>query len=233
MKKLLKENYLRSVFFCLLTLSSCSDLFDPRINFMEYAHIHEDGSGKLELALDLNGIRTFINIAGEFSEGVTTFPTTTIKDTFVNFREKVAKLKGVDSITMAHDQKMLYFKLSFNFNSISTLNNAMNKIYEGINPPNFVYFKMDEQTFERIDSRSVLGVLEHYKKEDDSFVAGFDLNLFFKNMTYTTIYSFDIPIKKATNPLTELSEDQKTSFVQHRILEEEERDVSINNKLFF
>ena len=233
MKKLIKKNYLGGLFFCLLVLSSCSDLFEPGINLIERAYVHKDGSGKFEMALDLRGIRTYINIARGLSESITTPSTTTIKSTFVNFRKKLARLNGVDSATIDHDQKMLYFKLSFNFNSMNALNNAMRKIYEGINPPNFVYFKMDEQSFERIDSGSVFGVLENYKKEDDSFIASFDLNLFFKDMTYTTIYSFDLPIRKATNPLTRLTEDRKTLGIQHYILKEEERTFSINNKLFF
>ena len=234
MKKLLKFSYACTTLYSLLLLSSCDNLLHLGVDIYERAHFHENGAGKFSISIDLRKFHPLINIAQNINQDSTLSYPLMMSDIFLNAKRHLKHVPGIHQVAIAHDGTLLYYRLTFYFANINALNEAMHRIYKNVTPCRIMYFKMDENFFERKDPKAIQFVINHYyKKNDDSFVHSFNLNFFLKKSTYTTLYSFDKPIQKATNRLSSASKNRKALIIKHRMIEGKTSQMAMDNQLFF
>lgn len=231
---ILKESRRFSYYWLgLLIFSACSNPFGAGADVYETAYIRSNGSGRFEIAIDLNKARKFINIARYFNRDPAACTQTTVHKAFRKTAKRLKRVPGIKKIATARDANMLNFKLSFEFSSIKALNRAMRKIDAHVDQQRLTYFKMNSRSFVRIDTRSITKLIAYLQSHDDSSVTSFDLETFFKNSTYQFAYSFDKTIKRTTNKLASITSNRKTVILKQHIFDEQERRLSFSNKVVF
>ena len=128
---------------------------------------------------------------------------------------------------------MLHFKLRFHFKNMHALNGAMRKIYACLDHPRLVYFKMDAHHLERVDTQSIAQLIAQYEEKDDSYIHSFDLKTFFKDFVYKTVYSFDKEVKHVSNKRSRIAQNRKRVILKQCLLSEEDKRLSLGNKISF
>ncbi len=215
------------------------------VDFIERAYFNEDGSGKFSLKVDLNktskciwatkflkkdsknkGITKFMG----YNEGIKKFIGHIV---FGKAEAQLKKIADISQVCIRYNKKMLSFKLIFNFNTIQALNKAMRKIHKGIDPPKITYFSINNELFVRQDINGIAQKILFYQKYDNCLIKSLDLASFFKETTYTTIYTFYREVENYSNPLSELTNDRKSMRITHHIFAPDEIEHSIGNRIHF
>lgn len=218
---------------CVLTLSACQRPFECGFDIYEVAHFHDDGTGKLEILVDLAKARKFFRIERYINRSKAGYTQMLVKKAVQDMSRRLRKVGGISKVFTAHDKHVLHLKLGFHFNSIGALNKAMRKIHAHVGRSRLIYFKMNQKSLVRLDPKSIVRLVERYQRRDDSYIASFDLKTFFKDVTYKTVYSFDKEVKKVTNKSAIISRSRRMVVLQHHLLREKERSGSISNQIFF
>ena len=213
--------------------SGCTNLFDFGFDVYELAHFRKNGSGKFEIVFSLERMSKLMSLGEYMAQEHVEFARLLIQDAFLATGESLEKILGISKVTNIHDERMLYFKLSFEFKNISALNKAMAQMNINADPPDVVYFKMNEHAFMRMHTQAIPKLVEYYQGYDDSLTKSFDLPFFFRNMRYIIRYSFSQEIRKATNPLATVSKDRKSLTVIQHVFDKKEKDLLSNNSIFF
>lgn len=217
----------------LLIFSSCGKLFEFGIDISERAHFHENGSGHFVLVVDLSKAEKFIQTASYVATGKAKTIQAIVRRAFQKTGVRLKQISGIDHVATGRDATMLHFKLSFHFKSIKALNEAMRKIYAHVDHPRLIYFKIDAHHLERIDTQSIAQLIAHYEEKDDSYIHSFDLKTFFKDFVYKTVYSFDKEIKHVSNKRSRIAKNHKKVILKQCLLSEEEKRLSLGNKISF
>lgn len=217
---------------CLLVLSS-SKLFAIGLDIHETGHIHNDGSGQFEIAVDLTRAEQLIKIASLFANVTPEVAQKSIQGALSEAASSLQGVLGISNIATVHDAKILHFKLRFQFDSIKALNNAMHKLHTHAGHPGYTYFKMDHGSFVRVDTQNIAQLLTHYHAQADLPIANLSLKNFSNIVTYHLTYRFDKKIKNTTHTLATISEDRFTLFLKQPLFDESERELSLNNKITF
>lgn len=217
--------------FLLATLCSCSAFTEGGVKIYEFISFQNNGSGKFEIVVDLSEAKKFTTIERYLIERG--YTQKVAQRNFQNTAQKLSHVAGVHKVCVAHDQALLHFKLGFSFDSLRALNKAMRTIFLYIDSPNANYFAMNAHAFMRLDTKSIARLVDHYQTKDNTYVASFDLQIFFGSTVYKTIYTFDKEIKKCSNKLAKLSRDRRTIVVEHLVFDEREQELSIGNKILF
>jgi hypothetical protein len=219
---------------CLLVLSS-SKLFEVGLDIYETGHIHDDGSGQFEVAADLTKVEQLIKFASLFAEISPEVAQKNIKESLTELAKILENLSGISNVATTNDAGTLSVALSFQFNSVQVLNEAVCKLYAFIDHPGSTYFKMSRHSFSRADTPNLKQLISHYRDhvKTDTQIADLILKNFLHLITYHTTYHFDKKIKKATNKLSNISKDGKTIFLKQSLSDACEQDFSFGNKIFF
>jgi hypothetical protein len=219
---------------CLLVLSS-SKLFEVGLDIYETGHIHDDGSGQFEVAADLTKVEQLIKFASLFAEISPEVAQKNIKESLTELAKILENLSGISNVATTNDAGTLSVVLSFQFNSVQVLNEAVCKLYAFIDHPGSTYFKMSRHSFSRADTPNLKQLISHYRDhvKTDTQIADLILKNFLHLITYHTTYHFDRKIKKATNKLSNISKDGKAIFLKQSLSDACEQDFSFGNKIFF
>jgi len=213
--------------------SSCTNPFNFGFDVYELAHFRKNGSGKFELIFSLDRATRLIKLGEYVAQDHMEFVRLLIQDAFLATGEILSKIPGITKVTNVHDDNMLYFKLTFEFNNMQALNNAMWQININVDPPDVVYFKMNDRAFARSHTQGIAKLVEYYQSYDDSLTKSFDLSFFFRNMRYIIRYSFAKEIRKITNPLATLAKDKKSITIIQNIFDPKEKDLLKSNIIYF
>ena len=92
---------------------------------------------------------------------------------------------------------------------------------------------MNSRSFVQVDTRSIAKLIAYYQTQDDAYIVSFDLEMFFKDITYQFVYSFDRAIKETTHKLARITKDRKRVILEQHIFDEQERELSLSNKVVF
>jgi hypothetical protein len=219
---------------CLLVLSS-GKLFEVGLDIYETGYIHDDGSGQFEIAADLTQLEQLIKFTSLFAEIAPEVAQKNIKESITELAKVLGNLSGISNVATTNDAGMLSVALSFQFDSFKALNEAVCKLYAFIDHPGSTYFKMSRHSFSRADTPNFKQVISHYRDhvKTDTQIADLILKNFLNLVTYHTTYHFDRKIKKATNKLSDISEDRKAIFLKQSLSDACEQDFSFSNKIFF
>ena len=228
-----KIRYLSYCLLCLLVLSSYTNLFEYGLDIYETGHIHNNGSGQLEIAADLTKAEQLIKVASLFTNITPDIAKESVQGVFSEVSDSLRRVSGISNVAATHDAEMLHFKLSFRFNSIKALNSAMHQLYTHVDHPGCTSFKMNHRSFVRTDTQNIAQLLAYYYEKADPGIANMIPKSSLNVITYNLAYRFDRKIKNTTNPLSSISEDRFTLFLKQPILDAYKEELSLGNKIFF
>ena len=231
-KSFMKKIQYLTCLLCLLVFSS-NKFFDVSLDIYETGHIHDNGSGQLEIVADLTKAEQLVQVASLLVKVTPDVVKESVQEVFSEVADSLERVAGVSGVATAHDAKMLHFKLSFQFNSIKALNKAIRTLYTHANHPGCTSFKMDHRSFVRVDTQNVAQLLAHYCAQADPYIANLISKTFLNVVTYHLAYSFDKSIKKATHTLASISEDRKTVLLKQSLADAQESKLYFSNTISF
>lgn len=223
------------VFILLFFFQSVSNSLVLGVDFIESAHFKEDGSGQFSIKVDLTKTSKLISVIKYLNkdykyQGITK---SIGYKAFSKAQERLEKISDISQVRVNYDEKMLSFQLMFRFNTIQALNKAIRKINKGLDPLKITYFSLDDELFVRQDVNGIAQKILFYQQYDNCLVKSLDLASFFKETTYTTIYTFYKKIENYSNPLSKLTKDKKTICITHYVFAPDQVAESIGNRLHF
>jgi hypothetical protein len=203
------------------------------LDFIERTSFNKDGSGLFSLKVDLTKSSRLIRLIKLLNKEYGGITKLIGYNAFYATKRQFKTMPGISGIRIKHDKKMLKFTLRFEFKTIQALNNAMRKMNQGIDTVPITYFSLSDVLFVREDRHGIAKRLIQYQKHDNCLVKSLNLASFFKEITYTTIYTFPRKIQDASNRFSEISKDGQTIRITHHILSAEETEESIANRVHF
>jgi hypothetical protein len=228
-----KIRHLCCYLLCLLALSSYANLFEYDLVLYETGHIHDNGSGQLEIAVDLTKAEQLVKIVSLLTDITLDTAKESVKDVFSEISDDLKRISGISNVATTHDDKMLHFKLGFHFNSIKALNRAMHELYTHADYPGRTYFEMDHRAFSRVDTQDIEQLLTYYYEKVDPRIANMIPQKSLNVITYNLAYSFDKKIKHTTNALFSISEDRRTLLLNTPLFDAYQEKLSLSNKVLF
>lgn len=231
-----KIQRLRYYLLCLLVLSSNTNNTNPfnySLDLYETGHIHDNGSGRFEIAADLTKSEQLIKIVSLFTNVTPDTAKESVQGVFSEVADSLKNMSGISNVTTTHDAKMLHFKLIFHFSSIKALNRAIHQLYTRADHPGRTSFEMDRRAFSRIDTQNMAQLLTYYYAKADPRIANIIPKRSLNIITYNLAYSFDKKIKHTTNVLSIISEDRFTLFLKKPLFDAYQEKLSLSNKIFF
>lgn len=228
-----KIRHLYCSLLCLLALSSYTNLFEYSLDLYETGHIHANGSGQFEIAVDLTKAEQLIRIVSLLTNITPDMAKESVQGVFSEVSDNLKSISGINKVATTHDAKMLHFKLSFHFNSIKALNRAMHQLYTHADHPGRTSFEMDHRSFSRVDTQNIAQLLAYYYEKADPRIANMIPKKSLNVITYNLAYSFDEKIKHTTHALSSISEDRFTLFLRKPLFDAYQEKLSLSNKIFF
>lgn len=225
----LKVTFFLFLFFFHFTTNS----YALGIDFVERTYFNKDGSGIFSIKVDLTKTGKLISIIKYLNKDYEGITKLIGYNAFYAAKKRFKKIANISDVRLKHDEAMLKFTLRFAFKNIKALNEAISKTNEGLDPTNITYFSFSDELFVREDANGIANKLLFYQKHDNCLVKSLDLASFFKDITYTTIYTFHNKIIDFSNPLSELTKDKKTIRVAHHVFSVDETEDSISNRIHF
>ena len=212
----------------------------PGVGIYETAHIHTNGSGNFEVAADLSKIESLIKVASVLADVTPEATTKSIQEAFSTAAHGLESIPGIRNVATTYDTKTFRFQLSFRFNKIKTLNEAIRTLYTYIDHPGATEFKMDRHGFERVETTNIAQLLTHYRQRADqqrenagSQTENLIMSHILNVITYNITYSFDRKIKEVTNTLANIAEDGKKITLTQSLSEACAKELSLSNKVIF
>lgn len=221
------------VFIWLFFFQSIPKSLALGVDFIERVHFNKDGSGQFSIEVDLTKTSNLISVIRYLNKDYKGITKAIAYKAFSNARAQFKKIADISQVDVKYNEKMLNCALVFRFNSMQALNKAIRKINKGLDPPKITYFSLDDELFVREDVNGIAKKLLFYQQYDNCLVRSLDLASFFKETTYTTIYTFHTEIQDYSNPLSELAKDKKIIRVTHHVFAPDQVEHSIGNRLHF
>ena len=199
----------------LFSIVCCTGCFDIEEN----AVVNKDGSGKFSFIINMEQFKSMMSLFGDTDKVFKEDPKKKNQDkqfgtSIERTRRKLLNIPGVSNVKVIEDSVNYRFGIAFEYNSILTLNKAMNKLFEDdtatvTTEKKYVEWKDNTLIrYDLVDSKSLLGQtggIGGDKKENPLF----DAEKLFAKVSYSTKYTFEQPVKP-DNPQSKLSPDMKT-----------------------
>lgn len=227
MKRLLPKGLL----WCILLLlaSSCIDI-------QESVYLRNNGSGKFAFTVNLEDMESLLSLIAKAS-GEEDIEEEMMSDMDVNFeklKQKLEKQKGISQVKTIKENNNKLLGVAFEFSDINALNKALQEISDDKKNPTTEYFSFSNGQLKRINT---LGVKEQVQRkietDVDIAIDGVLLGSLLKEMTYTTKYTFEKPVKKTTNPGSKITNEGRTVSVTYHFFDTESATNSLENNISF
>ena len=210
------------LFCCTLLFSSCFEI-------IEQVQLKDDGSGNLQLTLNLSKSKTRLNSIMKM-ETINGHPVPT-KETITKkvgeIRSVIEKTSGINNVQVSLDFDNYIGVVSFNFLNVLQLNKAIKavKLKEKATglalEDNFTY-NATSKTFERKNAATLRDAYSSMSKADKEI---------FSTAGYTAIYKFESAIVTTSNKDAKLSPGKKAVMLSQPVLAIITEKKSIENKI--
>ncbi len=243
-------SYFKKLFLFLLTttalfLSGC-------LHIVEEVTFHNKGNGAYKMTLDMSEMKGMMDMvkgmksdsAGADSSGMGLGalpdmggnPMGQFGEQMTGVAKSLKGIQGISNVVEINDTTAFSFGYSFDFADVAALNRALKTINkEKYDTKVEEVFKFDGKNFERLATGDIG---EELKKAMDEN-AGADngeaeqgaemAKMFFADMSYEQVYHFpDRKIKKSSNALSELSEEDHTLRVKIKPFDEEQQKKKVS-----
>lgn len=210
-----------SLFCLLISLTSCFEL-------IEQVFVKKDGSGNMQLTLNLSKSKTKINSIRQMKtiNGRDVPSENEIRQKIKELQTSVAKTKGITEVKTTIDLDNYIVTMSCNFTNANMLNGIVKSIAKTGADAKYLEksYNYDAATnsFERLNKISV--------KKDYNKLSNADKEVF-ATANYTSIYKFENTINSATNADAKISPSKKAIMLQHNVLDIIMGKKSIENKI--
>ena len=210
-----------SLFCLLISLTSCFEL-------IEQVFVKKDGSGNMQLTLNLSKSKTKINSIRQMKtiNGRDVPSENEIRQKIKELQTSVAKTKGITEVKTIIDLDNYIVTMSCNFTNANMLNGIVKSIAKTGADAKYLEksYNYDAATnsFERLNKISV--------KKDYNKLSNADKEVF-ATANYTSIYKFENTINSATNADAKISPSKKAIMLQHNVLDIIMGKKSIENKI--
>jgi hypothetical protein len=233
--KNVKKVFLLLVAVASLTLTGC-------LHIVEEVTVKKDGSGSYSMELDMSEMKGMMDML-KGMDGMDTDSTAIAEDNeemgmgeddpsmamLGNEISQVAGslvgIPGLSNIEEVNDTSTFKFGYKFDFANVDALNAALRAIhkekYEGQGGD---VFSFSGKKFERKEEGDLSKEIQQALAEGDEGEEGMEMvKMFFADMSYKQIYHFpDRTIKKSSNGLSELSDNDHTLTITIKPFDEEQ-----------
>ncbi|MBK8554961.1 MAG: hypothetical protein IPL65_03925 [Lewinellaceae bacterium] len=219
-----------------LTLTGC-------LHIIEEVTMNNNGSGSYKMTLDMSevkGMMEMLKNMGEDSTAVSDDASAEQDNSMAQMGDEMSKvagsLKGIPglrNIQEINDTSTFMFGYSFEFNGVEALNKALKVINkEKYDSNTGEVFKMKGKTFERLDASDLGKEIQKALSENsgDEGDESMDMvKMFFADMSYQQVYNFpERTIKKSSNGLSELSNNNHTVTINIKPFDEEQQKQKVS-----
>lgn len=198
--------------------------------------MRNNGSGKFALTVDLEDLEDILKMVAQLS-GDQEAGKDFMEDADVNFedlKKELEKQKGISQVKTIRENSNKLLGIAFEFSDIQALNNALKELNEDKKDSGPDYFAYQEGKLVRLNT---LGVKEQVQRkietEIDIAIDGVMLGNLLKDMTYTTKYTFEKPVKSASNPGSKITNEGKTVTLTYHFFDDETATNSLENNISF
>ncbi|WP_137089533.1 hypothetical protein [Mangrovivirga cuniculi] len=226
----MNKRHIFSLLAIVLLMSSC-------FNFKERIFLKKDGSGTYTFTIDMSALKPMMEAFENMADSTNTDEekkegpkdmTKKFDDDMQKDKELLESVDGITNVEAISDEETFNFGLKFDFEDVKALNNALNAMNkkENENYQEKEFFKHSKKSFERVSlflDKSELK--EEMSEESDEEMTDQDfeqMSQMFGDMTYTTEYVFEQPVKNISNQKAMMSPDGKKVTIETKILKEEE-----------
>ena len=209
-----------SLLLILISLTSCFEI-------VEQIFVKKDGSGNLQITLNLSKSKTKINSIRQMKtiNGRNVPSETEIKNKIKEIEKSIGKTAGITGVKTTLDWDNYIGTISCNFTNVNQLNNIAKNV---ANPSDAKYieksynYDIANAVFERLNKLSV--------KKDYNKLSNADKEVF-ATANYTSISKFESTINTASNADAKISPSKKAIMLQYNVLDIINGKKSIENKI--
>lgn len=228
MKRLFQRCLIPVIILFLAT--SCLDI-------QESIFMRDNGSGKFALTVNLENMESLLQLVQNFS-GDEEAGNDILTDTEVDFEKLQKKLErqpGISHVTRIAENNNKLLGISFDFDNVNSLNNAIKELNDSKDAPKD-YFSYQKGKLTRTNTLEITDKVEDKIKAEtdiDLSVNGMMIGSLLKDMTYTTKYTFERPVKKASNPAARITNEGRTVTLTHHFFDKEPGSAGLENNIDF
>lgn len=210
------------LFSCLILLQGCFEI-------IEQVFLKKDGSGDFQLVLNLSKSKTRLNsiIKMKTINGHEVPEKYEIKNKIAEIEKTVSKTAGLSNVKTNVDFDNYIANISFNFNKVSQVNDAVKNVYAKENgkdktPENIYDYNKTGSEFTRLN---LYTFKDEYKKLSNA-----DKEVF-ATANYTSIFKFEASVSAVSNKETKISPSKKAVMMKLNALDIITGKRSVENKI--
>jgi hypothetical protein len=211
--------------FLLIILISFTSCFE----IIEQVFVKPDGSGNLQLVLNLSKSKTKINsfIKMKTVNGHKIPSEQEIKNKIADIEKTTARTAGISNVKTSMDFDNYIVSISCNFAKITQLNTVVKNIVEKENNKS----KYIEKSYEYDVANNIFARLNKVSvKKDYNKMTNADKEVF-ATANYTAIYKFENTVGTVSNKDAKISPSKKAVMLQQNVLDIITEKKSIENKI--
>jgi len=212
-----------------LLLFSILILFSSCFEIIEQVFLKNDGSGNFQLVLNMSKSKTRLNsiIKMKTINGRDVPSKDEIKRKIADVEKTVAKTSGISNVKTTVDFNNYIMGISFNFNKVTQVNDAVKNVYLKENDKGKAAQKVyDYNAAANLFTRlNLFSVKDDYKKLSNA-----DKEVF-ATANYTSIFKFEGTVASASNKETKISPSKKAVMLKLNALDIIMEKKSIENKI--
>lgn len=228
MKRLFQRCFIAVAILFLAT--SCLDI-------QESVFMRDNGSGKFALTLNLENMESLLKLVQNFS-GDEEAGNDIMAETEVDFEKLKKKLEqqpGISQVSRISENNNRLLGISFDFDNVSSLNKALKELNDNKGSSQD-YFTYQKGKLTRTNTLGITDKVENKIKAEtdiDLSVDGVMIGSLLKDMSYTTKYTFEHPIKNASNPAAKITNEGRTVTLTHYFFDKEPNTAGLENNINF
>ena len=228
---------LKNLFLAVLALGSMA--LTGCLHIIEEVTFKDKGSGKYAMTLDMSEVKGMMDMlqsmSPDSSGGGGEMPTqdnsmTHMGQEISGVAATLQGIEGLSNIVELNDTAALKFGYSFDFADVAALNRALKVVNKDKYDSKVEeVFKFTGKSFERLSTGDMGEELKKALSESEGEEGGEEtmdmMKMMFADMSYQQIYHFpDRQIKKSSNELAQLSDDNHTMTITLKPFGEEQQN---------
>lgn len=216
-----------------LGLTSC-------LHIVEEVTFHNKGNGSYKMNLDMSEMKGMMDMLkgmetdsaavaeGEEAPAEEDNSMAQMGSEISGVASTLKTIQGITNVVEVNDTSNFQFGYTFDFNSVETLNKALKVINkEKYDSKVEEIYKFNGKSFERLAQGDMGEEIKKALAEGEDAEGGEEsmemVKMFFADMTYKQVYHFpDRQVKKSSNGLSELSDDNHTLTITLKPFDEEQ-----------
>jgi hypothetical protein len=223
----------KNLFLTFLTAGAVT--FTGCLHIIEEVTFKDKGNGNYALTLDMSEAKGMMDMLQTMSEDSTGGAMQTEDNSMAQMGQEISSvastlkgIEGLSNVVELNDTASFKFGYSFDFADVAALNRALKVVNKDKYDSKVEeVYKFNGKSFERLPTgdmgEEIKKALAEGEGEEGSEEAMDMMKMMFADMSYKQVYHFpDREIKKSSNELSELSDDNHTMTITLKPFDEEQ-----------